>query len=804
MIRFARVVVVLVVLALVATLGSLLYLRSSLPRIEGVERVQGPLAAIDIVRDADAVVHVYASSHADAVFGLGYAHAQDRLWQMEFQRRLGAGRLSEVLGPVTVPTDRFLRTLGVRRAAEEAWTSLSADARALVEAYVAGVNAYLANRTGALPLEFVLLGVEPEPFEPADVLAWAKMMAWDLGDNWSTELTRAAVIAELDPTDPAALVASLWPEADDAATVVVPSGAAALYREAGVSDLMAMAGPSKPDGYGSNAWVVAGSATASGAPLLANDPHLGLQAPSLWYFAHLVAPGVDVIGATLPGTPAVLLGRTDRHAWGFTNTGPDVQDLFLERVDGDDPGSYLTPDGTEPFLTRNEVVRVKGAEDVAFVVRETRHGPVISDAHAGAAREAERRDQDEGSGQETVVAMRWTALLPGDRTLEAVLGMNTARSYPEFAAALRQFRAPMQNIVYADVDGVIAFEAPGLVPIRRSGDGSVPVPGWTGEGDWVAYVPFGALPSLVSPAAGRIVTANQRVVPDDYPYYLTRDWTVPYRAERIESLLAAQPTATVDASLRLQLDQFSPMAEEFLAVARSATPGSDGARRVHAILVGGDGEMAADGAAALAFASWYRHFAYGLYRDELGAAMDAFFALRPQLTRNILAGQPDWCDDRTTPAPETCEDLASQALDAAWRELSAAYGDDVRRWRWGDAHEAVMDHDVLTGTPLRSLADLRIGNGGDGFTVNAAGYPARPGTGFDQTAGPGYRAVYDLSSGASGWFVHATGQSGNLLSWRYRDYLERWQRGDMIPMRMRRDEVMDGAIGRLRLLPAGS
>lgn len=821
MLRFARLVGGLLLFVAVVALGLVAYLRSSLPRIDGTQVVAGVSAPIELVRDADAVLHVYAASYADAVFGLGYAHAQDRLWQLEFQRRVGAGRLSEVIGETTLSTDRFLRTLGVRRAAEEAWSALQPATQALIESYVAGVNASLANRTGALPPEFLLLGFEPEPFEPVDVLTWAKMMAWDLGDNWDTELARAAVIAALEPVDPAALVTTLWPSTDDDATVVIPERAAELYRQLDLSALADLAGDPKPDGYGSNNWVLAGSQTLGGAPILANDPHLGLQAPSLWYFAHLVAPGLDVIGATLPGTPVVLLGRTDRHAWGFTNTAADVQDLFVERVDPTDPDRYLTPGGSAAFTTRREVIRVKGAADVEIEIRETRHGPVISDAHAGAARAAAQygesapregasvvelegaasADTADGGAEDVVLALRWTALFPGDRTVEAVLGMNTARSHEAFVDALRSFRAPMQNIVYADVDGVIAYHAPGLIPIRRSGNGSVPMPGWTGEGDWIAYVPFADLPHLVDPLDGRIVTANQRVVPDAYPYYLTRDWTVPYRAERIHELLDDQVAATPEGSVRIQLDQFSPMAREFVALARSATPGSEGARRIQALLLDWDGEMHEDDAAPLAFAAWYRHLAAGLYRDDLGDAFDAFFGLRPQLTRAILAGDPDWCDDTTTPAPERCEDVAAVALDAAWTELSARFGEDESRWRWGDAHQAVFDHDLLSGTPLRLISDLRIGNGGDGFSLDAAGYPAMPGASFDQTAGPGYRAVYDLAAGGTGEFVHGTGQSGNPLSLRYRDYLRRWSDGRMIPMRMERSEVTRDAIGVLRLEP---
>ncbi|MBX3140100.1 MAG: penicillin acylase family protein [Trueperaceae bacterium] len=790
-----RVVGILLLLVIVAVGVGFVYLRSSLPRVKGEVQVSGPGGPIEIVRDADAVPHIYAQSRADAVFGLGFVHAQDRLWQMEFQRRVGSGRLSEVIGPATLGTDRFIRTLGIRQAAASALEAMSPEARALLDAYVAGVNAYLAQRRGALPAEFLLLGFEPEPFDAVDVASWAKMMAWDLGDNWGDELLRAQLVARLAPEDAGRMIAELWPSMDDAGTVVVPDGAAQYLKEIDVEGLLALAGPPKPDGYGSNNWVLAGDVTATGKPILANDPHLGLQAPSLWYFAHLVAPDLNVIGASLPGTPAVLLGRTDHHAWGFTNNGADVQDLFLERVDPEDGGRYLTPNGSEAFAVRQETIKVKGQADEVIEVRSTRHGPVISDV------DARSREAAAGplGGQGTVVAFAWTALEPGDRTLEAVLGMNVATSWDEFEDALRLFVAPMQNIVYADVDGVIAYYAPARIPVRAGGIGALPVPGWTGEGDWVGYVPFEELPHSVQPESGRIVTANQRVVPDDYAHYLTRDWADPYRAERIGELLDAQARATVDASVMAQLDQVSLMAREFVPLAQNAAATTDGARRLQALLVGFDGNMLAESRAPLAFAAWYRQFAFSLYRDDLGDVASGFFGLRPALTRAILAGNPDWCDDTTTPGVETCEQQASLALDAAWRELVGAFGDDTSKWSWGEAHEALYEHAVLGATPLARVANLRIGNGGDGFSVDAAGYGLEFGS-FTQTHGPGYRGVYDLAGGG-GWFIHGTGQSGNLVSGHYRDYLARWQSGAMIPMRMSRAEAEAGAMGTLRLVP---
>ncbi|HKI57475.1 MAG TPA: penicillin acylase family protein [Trueperaceae bacterium] len=791
-----RIVAGVVVLLVLVAAGGWLYVRTSLPKTRGTVTLTGLKQPVDIVRDANDVPHIYAKDIPDALFALGYVHAQDRLWQMDFQRRVGEGTLSEVLGKATVPTDEFLRTLGVYRAAQQALDHVDTQTRTRLDAYVAGINAYIDTHKGAWPPEYLVLGVKPQHFAPADVIAWAKMMSWDLSGNWSTELLRARLIAKLEPKDAQALIATLWPAYPKDGPVVVPNFQA-LYRQLPLGALAGVAPAPPPPGLGSNDWVVAGSRTASGKPLLANDPHLELDAPSLWYLAQISAPGLNVIGATLPGTPAVLLGRNERIAWGFTNTGPDTQDLFIEKVDPSDPSRYLTPDGSQPFRTRREVIHVKGADDVVLNVRSTRHGPVISDVTKDAAAVA----KEHGSGY--VIAMQWTALEPDDTTIQAVMEMNSAHNWTEFEAALKDFVTPEQNIVYADVDGNIGYYAPGRIPVRRHGDGSVPVPGWTGAYDWVGTIPFDALPHTFDPASGRVVTANNKVVPDSYPYYLTRDWTVPYRAERITSLLDGTPKATVHTMEQIQADQSSLLARAFLPTLRGIDPPSELAAAAQAQLVNWNGDMNRDASAPLIFAAWYRAFSKRVYGDEMGDLFDAYFGFHPRFLQRVLTSDQSWCDDVTTPGIETCAQEAAAALQDAVTQLSRSQGKDPARWRWGRVHRAYSAHQVFTNTPLARFFDLSIANGGGAFTVDVGRYDmADAKHPYRQIVGPGYRAVYDLAQPDASRFMQTTGQSGNPLSKHYGDFLRRWRDVRYLPMSMRRADAERGRIGTLTLAPA--
>lgn len=789
----------IVVLILALLLGAAaLYLRTSLPRTRGTLSLAGLGASVEIVRDRNAVPHIRAASQEDAYFALGVVHVQDRLWQMEFQRRVGAGRLAEVLGEEALPADRFVRTLGFYRAAEASLEALSPRARGLLDAYTAGINATLEARRGPLPPEFLLLRFRPEPWQAADVLVWTKMMAWDLAGNWDTELLRARLSGRLD----AAQVEQLWPPyPGDAPTTVAdatPSDAvtAALLRDLPLDALWEAAVLKPTPGNGSNAWAVAGARSATGGALLANDPHLGMQAPALWYLVRISAPGLDLTGATLPGVPAVTLGRNARISWGLTAAQFDTQDLFIERLDPSDPDAYLTPDGAEPFVTREETIRVRGEDDERLVVRETRHGPVISDLVDGAREVADRQQQP------AVLTLAWPTLDDDDLSLQGYFALNTAGDWDEFRAAAHEVGSAPLNLIYADVDGNIGYQAAGRVPIRGRGRGLAPAPGWNGLFDWQGFIPAEELPQVFNPEGGVIVSANHKVVGDDYPHWLGSEWTAPYRAERIETLLDGLSLHGVESFARIQADQTSRMAAEFLPLLLSVEPDTSQARAAQALLLGWDGTMRREDAEPLIFAAWYREFSRLIYQDELGDLFDDYYAARPLFVRSVLSEHPAWCDDVRSSPIEGCDELAVRALRGALGGLNERYGADMTGWRWGDAHAASAAHRVMTNSPLRALFDLRIAAGGDGFTVDAAPFPFSevPG-GFDADHGPGYRAIYDLTEPDASRFIQQTGQSGNPLSLRYRDFLERWRDVRYLRIPTLAEEVELGKVGTLRLEP---
>lgn len=786
------------------------YRNASQPQIAGKLRLAGPGAAIDIVRDAAGVPHIYAQSKADAYFALGFVHAQDRLWQMEMNRRIPAGTVAEILGPNAAGSDRFLRTLGVRRNAQAILENLAPDARAALDAYAKGVNAYLSNRKGPLPPEFLLTGAPaPAPWQPVDSLGWQTMMSWDLGANWTQELLRMRLAQRL----PLERINQFLPPYPGDAPLATQDYTK-LYRGlAGTTQqltrIAAIAPSSYVEGMGSNNWVLAGSRTESGKPLLANDPHLGLSAPALWYFAHLSAPGLNVIGATLPGLPAVVLGRNDRIAWGFTNTGPDVQDLYIEHINPANPKQYQTPDGWAEFKTRTETIKIKGQPDVALEVRESRHGPVIS----GALPVADRALPD---AKTHVIAFAWTALRPDDLTFQAGIRMDLAGNWQEFLASARDFASPQQNMVYADIDGNIGFVAPGRVPIRKAENdlhGLAPAPGWDARYDWAGFVPFDSLPRQFNPASHQVITANQKIVEPDYPYFLTSEWTLPYRADRIAELIAASPKHSLESFGAIQKDTLSLAAREVLPALLRTQPRSERAREALAALAKWDGTMDAARAEPLIFNAWLRELSRRMFTDELGEAlMQDYWSLRnvQQPLADILKNPQQlgaWCGDaRKPPAAEQvlplCAKILTDSLEATLDDLQRRYGDPAE-WRWGRAHAARSEHRPFSKVPLLAkVFDLRVESPGDNYTVDVGRYnlsdEQEP---FVNHHAPSLRALYDLSNPENSRFIHSTGQSGNVLSPLYRNFSQRWADVAYLPMQMRRAAVEKGELGTLVLEP---
>jgi len=624
-------------------------------------------------------------------------------------------------------------------------------------------------------------------------------MAWDLGGNWRNELLRM----RLAKTLPLARIHELLPPYPGEQAPVI-ADLKELYGSMERDAVRLAKSGSDPDfpdneGLGSNNWVVSGARSASGKPLLANDPHLGLTAPPVWYFAQLSAPGLQVIGATLPGVPGVILGRNERIAWGFTNTGPDVQDLFIEKLDA--AGGYLAPEGPRAFQTVDETIKVKGAEAENLRVRISRHGPVISDV---------MRTAQELAPRGHVIAFAWTALAEDDRTMQAAIRFARAREWDGFLAAARDFHSPQQNIVYADIEGNIGFVAAGRVPLRGPGNdlkGMAPAPGWLAKYDWTGYIPFEQLPRSFNPESGMLVTANQRITPPGYPHFISSDWLPPYRADRIQQLLDATPKHSVQSFARIQADVVSLAMRELLPKLLATRPRSEAARKALALLAKWDGAMAPERIEPLIAWAWWRELTRAIYADELGDAFRQNWLSRAVFLGNVLSGSAQgarWCDDVRTPAVESCEEVLALSLDAALADLARRYGSEQSRWRWGDAHVARHEHRPFGRQPLLApFFDITVPSPGDAYTVNVGrnvlNDEAQP---YANRHAASLRAIYDLSDLENSLYIHSGGQSGNILSDHYKAFSEAWAKNEYIPMRAERKTLEAEPHQLLKLVPA--
>lgn len=751
------VIVVLPVLVLVLGGGILWLWQTSLPMLSGTLVLEGLEDEVLVEREPSGVVHIRASTDRDLFFAQGVVHAQDRLWQMEFQRHIGAGRLAELLGADAVDQDRYLRTWGFSRAAESAYAHLGLEGRAMVDAYAGGINAYLSSKP-PVPLELRLLRHRPEPWTGADVLVWAKMMAYNLADNRRAELRRYRLLARGLSVERIATLMPLYPGeriSEGAATAHLP-GPAYMARAGGLLALDELTRRHLP--RASNNWVVAGSRSVRDMPLLANDVHLGMQLPATWYLMHLKSPGFDVIGATLPGLPLVTIGRNAHIAWGVTNLAADVEDLYLIEESG--VAGYLYQGRTIPFGVHDEVIRVKGGEPVGMRVRSTVHGPVISDIVGN----------PDGA---PALALRWVGHDADDTTLEAFLGINQARTWKDFRSALSRYVAPGQNFVYADREGRIGYSASGRIPRRVQGhSGLYPVPG-DGEWDWQGYLPFSDLPVRLDPPEGFLATANQRVTEPGYPHKLSLEWGAePYRAARIAELIEERPEHDLTSMTRMQQDTVTLLYRELRPVLKAMAPISPAARRWRLRLLSWNGDTSASSVESSVFHAWYTALST-LPAEETG---DPYWYRYPRyLVRAMRDGDPA-CAHRG----ETCLEFATWALEQALERLGPEPP------AWGEVHQAHLVHAMLTHTPLAPIADRTIGVGGSHHTINVGWF--RPDD-FVMHHGPTYRQVVDMADPEASLFVLAGGQSGNWLGSGYADQLSLWRGGGYLSMRTEGYEV---------------
>ena len=723
-------------------------------------RIPGLSAPVDITFDGNGVPRIRAANARDAAVAIGFVHARDRLFQMELMRRAVSGRLSELAGPATLPIDKQMRVFGLARLAAGDVAAQSPEARALLEAYATGVNAWIADRGRFAALEFLFIG-PPEPWQPADSLLWGRYMGLWLSTNYRTELTRQALRDKIPP----AMLEQLWPPhraapRPDAALTDRPgndrlaSAAAAL-----LAAMPAFPAPFTLPSFASNAWAVDGRRSVTGAPLLAGDPHLNFGFPGLWYLARIETPGQVLVGATAPGVPFLVMGHNGRVAWTFTTTGADTQDVYLE-----------PPEAT--FTSHEERIKVRGAPDTVITVRETRHGPVISDLGP--------------SGDGPVMAVAMANLLPRDTAATGLLALNRARSVEEAGKAAPLIASPVQNLMVADRAKIGLFVT-GRVPIRRAGDGWAPVPGIGGppvdaappaeatlalrepspaadeDGyGWSGFASGDALPHIVAPASGRLVNANEPVWPPDFPVFMGRDTFTDWRARRIRALLDAAPKLSASDFAGMQTDVVSTYASALLPMLR-VIPGAP------QVLRDWDGAMTENAPQPLIFSAWMDAF----HRAVLAKAGLTVAASAPVFEFVPFVLSPEgasWCGGDCTP-------LLKSTLDSTMSSLAARFGPDPNSWRWGAVHQAVFAHPFLRSIPvLGALTTSRISVPGDGTTLDQGGMNEA----LESVHGASYRGVYDLADLDRSLFVVTPGQSGNPLSRHARDFLTRWRDGAMV------------------------
>jgi penicillin amidase len=839
-----------------------------LPQTSGTIRIEGLHAPVTVIRDQAGIIQIRADDPHDLFLAQGYAHAQERMWQMEVWRHISAGRLAELFGAGSVEADRFIRTLGWRQAAQRDLDAMPQDVRDALGAYADGVNAWLGDHDGSFSPPFVVAGLlagtgglggyTPEPWAPIDSAAWQKVQAWNLGGNMKREIFRLLADARLGDS---ARTDQLFPAYDADAPVITPSGlagsggagatgttaaaaidgsvttagaplalspgtAAAWHHVADLgSEILALAGLDAGSGLagshgiGSNNWVISGSKSASGGALLANDPHLGFSMPSVWIMNGLhcrVASDAcpyDVSGVSFPGVPAVVLGHNDRIAWGATNVGPDVQDLYRETLDPAEPTHYLYEGESIPFDLRTETIKVAGGEDQVIEVRSTRHGPILNDV-------------DTRLEGEAPIALQWTSIREADGAFTSILRLNTARDFEAFRAAFQGYGSPSQNFVYADVDGHVGYQFPGLVPIRdgeRTGDRIRD--GASGTEEWTGYIPFEDLPWQYDPAGGFIVTANHAAVDSAYPYFVGDDWDPGYRAQRITDLLAAAPAGSLTpADFRaIQMDSYVLRADRIVPlIVAEARPRTDEGRLLLERIRTWDRTCGVDSTGCAAYIATELMLTRAIFEDELGPLAKDYVGSAASwqgLIGQLIDLSSPWWDDTSTAGVVSARDVMSAVLDRTAADLRAALG-APGRWTWGRLHTVNFKEGSLGLSGIGPLewyfnSGERQLAGADG-AVNNNYYqtwrafpdpedpdyvPAGLDSVFDVSNGPSYRLSIDMSALDEARIAITTGQSGNPFDRHYGDLIDDWATGGTVPLPFSRDAIEASAASTLTLTP---
>lgn len=729
------------------------YLGKGLPQQEG--EVHLPVKdTVTVITDENGVPHIQANNLKDLFFTQGFVQAQERMFQMELMRRQASGRLSEVIGESMLDRDKYFRTLGLRRAGEKSYELYEGEARDVLHWFSDGVNAYIeqAKENGSLPIEFNLLGFEPEEWTPIDSLTIGKYMAFDLGGHWELQAFHYYLLKQYEEDE----AYELFPSYPKDAKTIIEAGEidiAQSFKEAVV-----------PEPFnGSNNWVISGEKSASGKPLLADDPHLSLATPSVWYEMHLEAEDINAAGVIFPGVPGIILGHNEHLAWGVTNTGPDVQQLYIEKRNPEHPTQFLFEGKWEEAKIIPEPIKVKDGETVEYEVIETRHGPVISEF-------ANPSDKD------TVLSLRWTALEPTTE-LRAILGFLRAESWESFEKALEDFLVPTQNFVVADQKGTIAYKANGRIPIYEDGrDALLPLPGWDASYEWKGYIPFDELPKVVNPKKGFIATANNRVADESYPYHLSNLWAQPYRYERIYEVLEAKETLTLEDMKNLQMDATNLRAREFIPLFLGYLQDIDTSKEVKKaleLLEAWDFVDDKDAPQPLIFDHWMQRIEELLFA-EIDEDIDHLFRSKGQTTDRLLRKGNDslWVKKH-----ESMTNLLATSLVETIEKLQQDYGNNPAKWRWGDYHRVHFTHPLGQANKMLDFLfnkDRPMPVDGSAVTLLAS----RSKEDGIVNHGASWRFVIDLDKITTGYHTVSPGQSGHVKSKWYNDQAKDWVEGN--------------------------
>ncbi|MBE4908412.1 penicillin acylase family protein [Bacillus luteolus] len=749
----------LLILLTAIVLAGYLFIKKGLPTIDGELTVSGLENQVTVYRDENGVPHIEAQTERDLYIAQGYVTAQDRLFQMDLSRRQASGELSEVIGASTVDKDKFFRALGLRRAAEASYGIYSVEAQEVLNWYAEGVNAYIneAIESNSLPIEFTLAGYKPREWTAIDSLTIGKYMAYDLGGHWEGQAFRHHM-AFVVPEDKLLELFPVYPE--DGATVIQ------ALKENPMDLTKSFATLDVPDEFnGSNNWVVSGDKTESGFPYLANDPHLSLATPSIWYEVHLNSPEVNVNGVIFAGIPGIILGRNEKIAWGVTNVGPDVQDLYIEKRNPENENEFLYMDKWEQATVIDEQIKVKDEETIPYKVTITRHGPIISEfAH--------------DNRSDTALALKWTALSPSTE-LEAVLRFNKASNWEEFKDALTYFHTPAQNFVFADKEGNIAYRANGHIPIRKKGDSSVPVPGWTDEYEWEGFIPWEELPTVINPKEGFIATANNKIVTDDYPYHITHTWAQPYRQQRIMDVLSGNEKLSVEDMKKLQFDQYNLQAEEFVPILVGMLK-EDNLREVDKnalkLLSEWDFNDNKDLGAPLIFHLWMAEIGDVIFESKVPKELNGLFEGRAQIVDEMIRKADKGEESLWIQDAGGIDKVISSAYKRTIDKITEIQGNTITKWSWGEYHAVPFNHPLSAIKPLNYLFNFAkpVPMGGSRVTVAAAGWSSTTGL---VNHGGAWRTVVDLANLSKSYNVVGPGQSGHVLSNWYNDQIGPWTTG---------------------------